>query len=124
MRADLQEFARLLVRHVRDEAISSLDAQLARPDSATNKRWAAAAVESVHEAKSQLASEAVDEAVGYLLIAIDQGLVPLGLRLETEWIDLAVAGQSEMAGSYMGNDGWRDLYSGERVIDYYAIEPK
>jgi hypothetical protein len=114
----IQEFAQLLVRHVRDVAIQSCDLQLL-PHSQTPmaKRWRRAAIPFEGKVPPQvLIPDCVDETIFVFLRAIDQGLLRLSFTTESgETVDLAKEGHGELAAQYMAPDGWRAKYSKERV---------
>jgi hypothetical protein len=65
--------------------------------------------------------DCVDEAIFYLLQAIDQGVLRLSYTDETgEVVDLSKAGLGELSGWYMGSGGWRARYSEQRFVDDFA----
>ncbi len=117
---EVEEFARLLVSHVRDEAIASCDINL-RPSgrSTTALRWRKA-IESrtQQDFAREIIPDCVDEAIFYLLHAIDEGLLPLRFVASNgETTDLTKEGRSEMAGWYAGTGGWVAAHSKERFND-------
>jgi hypothetical protein len=64
---------------------------------------------------------AVDETVFQLLRAIDQGFLKLSPSAENgKIVDLPGDGLGELAGWYVGNGGWRALYSEERFVDFFS----
>jgi hypothetical protein len=66
-------------------------------------------------------ADAVDGALFHLLFAIDDEHMALSFRASGgEVVDLAKDGSSELAGWYMGSDGWRAQYSKELYIDDFA----
>jgi hypothetical protein len=118
MRPELEEFAELLMRHVRDYAIQMADIN-ARPDARgpTARRWRAADVRGAET----IIPDVVDNAIFALLHAIDEG----DLRLEFiskdgARINLEEDGMAELAGEFIGSDGWRARYSRERFVDDLA----
>jgi hypothetical protein len=121
--AEIEEFAKLLVQHVRDAAIRSSDMRL-RPDvqSMVSTRWREAARGGSWNAILTAAiPDIVDDVLFYLLIAIDQELLQLSFVASTgKTTDLCSDGQSELAGWYMGSDNWREMYSSERFVDDLA----
>jgi hypothetical protein len=98
------EFARLLVRQVRDAPIRNCD-----------QRWGQLGLPG---AMNLVVPDVVDETVFSLLHAIDTG--SLRVKFVTSSgaeIDLTEDGRGELAGWYMGSGGWRTLFSEERVVD-------
>ena len=118
--AEVEEFARILVRQVRDVAVRNCDTLL-RPNarSPIAARW--------KRANDQGASlltvipDAVDETVFGLLSAIDQGALRVKfMSSDGHEIDLGKEGLGELAGWYTGSGGWRATYSEERHFDDFA----
>jgi hypothetical protein len=119
-RRAVEEFAELLVRHVRDVAIQSCDLQLL-PHSQTPvaKRWRRAAIPFNGQVPPQvLIPDCVDEGIYAFLRAIDQGLLRLSFTSKNdEIVDLVKEGRGTLAERYMANGGWREKYSTERFFD-------
>ena len=115
MRPELEEFARMLVQHVRDCAIKSLDMALRHDvEEPVAKRWRAAGVEKA----DVVIPDVVDESVFCLLNAIDQGLLHLVfVSSDGTKVDLTEEGLGELGGWYMGSGGWRAMHSQERFSD-------
>ncbi len=117
---EIEEFARILVRQVRDKAIKDCALHLdpkAQGESAKRWRGLAGDQHGIDVARS-LAPECVDEAIFYLLYAIDDGLLQLSFRASNgRVVDLTSEGLGELAGSYIGPDGWCDHYSKERLVE-------
>jgi hypothetical protein len=116
----IEEFAELLVRHVRDRGIKDCDLTL-RPDcqAVDAKRWRAAAATGGQVPASMVIPDCVDATVFRLLFAMDDADF-LHLSFTTprgETVDLSVAGGGEPAGWYMGTRWWRAWYSKERMVD-------
>ena len=111
---EIEEFAQIIVRHMRDTAIQSCDGQV-QPHSISPaaKRWRQSGVSP--EALYSLIPDIVDEAVFCFLQALDQGLLPIKYVSKggTE-VDLAKEGLGELSGWYAGNGGWREMFSNER----------
>jgi hypothetical protein len=120
---EIEEFARILVQRVRDEAIQSSDREL-RPGagSPVAKRWKEAACDGRPEAlASMLIPDIVDDTIFYLLQAIDQGLLQLSfVAWNGKRVDLTTEGLGEMSGWYMGSGGWRAMYTKERFVDDFS----
>jgi hypothetical protein len=118
---EIEGFAELVVRHVRDAAIRSCDRNL-RP-SVTHvvaNRWKAVGKDLDSIAKV-LIPDIVDETIFQLLHAIDQGLLPLAVTDTTGKVsNLAKEGFGELAGWYMGSKGWRAQYSEQRFVDDFS----
>ena len=63
--------------------------------------------------------ECVDAALYFLLHAIDDGMLKLQyVAADGKAVDLTSEGLSEMAGWYIGPDGWRSMYSEERFNEF------
>jgi hypothetical protein len=63
----------------------------------------------------------VDEAIGCLLVAIDQELLPLIYRGRSgETVELAEVGDEGLAGAYLAGGGWVMRYSQERSTDDFG----
>jgi len=121
MRPELEEFARLLVAHVRDRAIQMADVSV-RPESAgpIATSWRNAGVRRA----DVVIPDVVDTTIFALLSAIDQGLLPVAFHsAEGTSLDLVEQGQGELGGWYMTSDGWRASHSKERFVDHLA-EPE
>jgi hypothetical protein len=114
---EIEEFAKLLVRAVRDAAIESCDnLLLPQAKGPAAKRWKA--LKASHEDLRVVAADAVDRAIFRLLYAIDEGLLPLKfVGSNGKEIDLVEDGMSELAGWYMGSEGWRAMFSEQRWVD-------
>jgi hypothetical protein len=116
MRPELEEFARILVEHVRDRAIQMADVN--RGPNLNNpvvKRWRAAGVERA----DVVIPDVVDTTIFALLDAIDQNLLTLTFRASETAVpvDLNAVGEGELGGEYMMSDGWRAQHSKERFDD-------
>jgi hypothetical protein len=120
MTPEIEEFAKSLVEQVRDLAIGSNDVAL-RPagKSPVAKRWAqAAARQTPMEFAATVIPDIVDDTTFYLLNAIDQGELKLTYTAPNGTVvDLTEQGLGELAGWYMGSEGWREKYSKERFVD-------
>lgn len=117
---EIEEFARVLIREVRDRAIESCDMQV-KPDVNTPiaRRWREKMKErdSMNLARS-IIPDSVDETIFYLLQAIDSGVLRITFVAGNgQVVDLSEEGMGELAGWYMGSGGWRSEYSSERFID-------
>ena len=116
---EIEEFAKELVRHVRDMAITSCD-RLLNPNARTPiaLRWQQAGDD--HAIRTVI-PDAIDEAVGALLRAVDNGELRLKFVAKSgKEIDLTEDGLGELVGWYIGTGGWRAMYSGERFVDDFA----
>lgn len=105
-------FGAKLVEHVRDEAIANLMINLSEScQSMTAKRWREAGGGPGRLEKT-LIQDSVDAAIYYLLHAVDQGVLHLLVRLENgETIDLTEEGNGELAGWFLGDEGWVEMFS-------------
>lgn len=115
---EMEEFAELLIKCVRDKAIRSCDL-LRDPDcnSADAKRLRER-LESgqIDQFVAEIITDCVDDTLFQFLNAVDQGILKLSYTSASgKTIDLTEDGLSEMSGWYMnGVDGWRNKYSKER----------
>ena len=116
---EIEEFAKLLMREVRDQAIRGNDALLEpHARSPVAMRWRQAGSPDVVKT---VIPDVVDEVLFRLLNAIDQGALRLKFVSSSgKDVDLTEEGLSELAGWYMGSDGWREAYSEERFVDDLA----
>ena len=120
MTPEMEEFARVLIRSVRDMAIQSCD-QLTQPKaaSAIARRWQALEIDE--QSAATLVADCVDETVFHLLQAIYQGLLPLTFKSASgKTVDLAQDGLGELSGWYVMSGGWRAQNSEERFCDDFA----
>lgn len=117
---EIEEFARALVREVRDTAIRSSDVCL-RPDvtHVIAKRWRGSARASrLEPIATVLIPDVVDEAIFQLLRAIDDGSLKLSFTdSHGRTVDLSEEGLGELGGWYSGE--WRETYSQERAPDNF-----
>jgi len=119
--SELDEFAALLIEHVRDAAIRSCDRRL-RPDanSVIARRWREVGATGGGGA-DVLIADCVDDTIFHLLRSIDEGLLPLKFVSKSgRVVDLVEEGSSELAGEYMGGGVWREAHSKERIGDYFS----
>jgi hypothetical protein len=126
MKPEIEEFAKRLVSEVRDPAIISCDGQLqAHANSPVAKRWR----ENMKDAASKalavsMIPDCVDDAVFYLLHAIDTGALHLTFVASNgNVVDLTNDGLGELAGWYMmGKQGWRSHSQQRWVNDLEDLE--
>jgi hypothetical protein len=117
---EIEEFAKILVEHVRDASVQNCDREL-QPDaqSPVAQRWRETKVTA--SVAGVLIPDCVDEAVCNVLQAIDQGLLHISFHSNNgKTVDLTEDGMGELAGWYMGSGGWRAMYSKERFVDDFA----
>jgi hypothetical protein len=120
--AVVDEFARLVMRFVRDEAVRSADA-LFTNNGRTGQRWREiVATATPEDAIREVIPDIVDAAVDCLLDAIDQELLPLYFRLgEGEPVELCGANDTPMLAWYRGDsDSWLARFAKERYHDDLA----
>ena len=119
----IEEFAKILVEKVRDAAIQSGDRRFqANARSPVARRWKDLARDATPEEFAKaLIPDIVDDAMSYLLHAVDDGLLKLSYTASNAIVvDLTADGLGELAGWYGGSDGWRTMYAKERFVDYVA----
>ena len=112
----MTEFAKLLVRHVRDKAIRSSDSQLYAKNlkAPTAKRWREVReTGNVDKYAEAIIADCIDNAIGCFLLALDEGIFNLSFKTsDGENVSLdELAG--EICGWYMGE--WREQYTSERI---------
>lgn len=122
---EIEEFAKLLMRHVRDEAIASCNlTRNPECNSLDAKRWREQIdLADVDELLDQVIPDCVDAALFYLLHSIDEGLLKLSYGASSgKLINLVEAGNSELAGwcSMGGEDDWRARFSKESFNDDFT----
>ena len=119
---EIEEFAKLLVQQVRDEAIRNCDTQLrADANSPVAKRWRSALNSGVPGIREVMIADCVDKAVSSLLRAIDQGDLLISFTASNgKTVNLSEGGLGELCGWYNGSGGWRAMYSEERFVDDYS----
>lgn len=113
----VQDFAKILVQHVRDKAIQSCNMRL-RSDAndIITKRWRNAAHDGDLESIANvLIPDIVDDALFHLLRAIDQEVLQLTFKADNG-DDINLDEDGELAGKYIGPNGWRYMYSTEKII--------
>src|SRR5258708_3554733 len=101
---EISEFAKLLLREVRDKTIASCDNLL--DPAAKNviaQRWQAQiAAGSPSDLASTIIADCVDDTLFHLLYAIDEGLLRLSFVTSSgALVDLTAIGEGELAGAYM-----------------------
>ncbi len=120
-RTDIEEFGRLLIKQVRDQAIANCDRRLqARRTDPISKRWQAAlSTRSSEEILKVAIPDIVDTVIAELLRGIDQETLPLAFTASNgATVDLSRDGLGELCGWFMGE--WRFRHSDERVVDDFA----
>ena len=120
---EIEEFAKALVRHVRDAAVESCDAELRQTShSPVATRWRKASTADGKGIDPKvLIPDCVDQTIFYLLNAIDQELLQLLHKGSSgTTVDLPVDGHGELGGWFMASGGWRAKYSETRFHDDFA----
>jgi hypothetical protein len=119
-RSKIEEFGKVLVQIVRDAAIKSSDRRrVAGAKHVIGKRWKEVLEEGDPNKICQvLIPDIVDDTIFHMLRAIDEELLPLSfVDPDGTSVNLPAEGNGELAGWYMGREGWRSVYSQERVPD-------
>src|SRR5262245_40032122 len=109
LKPEIEEFAKLLVREVRDRSIVSCDSQLqTHSTSPTAKRWKKNLNDAASKALAlSMIPDCIDNAIFYLLHAIDTGALRISYTAaDGRLVDLSREGMAELAGWFMGSDGW------------------
>jgi hypothetical protein len=120
---EIEEFAKLIVEHIRDCSVRDCDRYLhAENRGPVAKRWKAVAGETeLKTVASVVIPDVVDSVVAQLFWAIDEGLLNLSFTASNgNTVDLEKDGLHELCGWYMGTEGWREMYSKERFVDDFA----
>ena len=117
---EIEEFAKTVVRQVRDASVRNCDGLLQpHARSPVARRWRGLGA-SPSDLKT-VVPDVVDEAVFSLLRAIDEGALRLKFMSSSgREVDLTEEGLGELAGWYMGSGGWRAMFSEERYVDDFA----
>ena len=118
---EIEEFAKILIKEVRDESIEKCDMYL-RPDvkDSVADRWRNKFDSGSSRALAEeMIPDCVDETIANLLQAIDSGLLRISfLASSGKLVDLTDEGEGggEMTGWYMGggDDNWKSKYSQQR----------
>jgi hypothetical protein len=117
---EIEEFAKALVRQVRDASVRNCDnLLLPQASSSMAHRWKQLTA-SASDIRT-VVPDAIDKAVCSMLRAIDEGALRLKFVASSgREIDLTEEGLGELVGWYMGSGGWRAMFSEERYIDDFA----
>jgi hypothetical protein len=71
----------------------------------------------MEELSATIIADCVDEAIFQLLRAIDNEDLRIHYKASNDkMVDLPAEGLSELAGWYIGNDGWREMFSKKRIL--------
>lgn len=117
---EIEEFAKTLVRQVRDSSVRNCDGLLeTHANSPVALRWKH--LGALPSDLKIVIPDAVDETVFCLLQAIDEGALRLKfVSSNGREIDLTEEGQGELSGWYVGSGGWRAMFSEERYVDDFS----
>lgn len=120
---EIEEFAKTLIQHVRDVAVQNCDKRF-RPSgtSVIATRWKEAVLNgNVESIIDMLIPDIVDSTLAQFCRAIDQECLRLSYTASSgKTTSLPADGLGELAGWYLGSDGWRSMYSSERFIDDFT----
>lgn len=118
-KAEIEEFAKILIREVRDVTIESCDMSLEpNTNSPTAKRWRDLLGGSPKELGKTIIPDCVDRTLFYLLRAVDSGTLRISFVASNgKTIDLTDEGMSELGGWYAAVDPWIMKYSKQRYVD-------
>ncbi len=121
LKAEIEEFAKVLVREVRDRSVTSCDSQVnPESNSPVAERWRhhLTTDSSTTLAKSMI-PDCIDDALFHLLNAIDSGALRLSFVASNgSVVDLTNEGEGELAGWYMmSKEGWRSRFTQQRFAD-------
>jgi hypothetical protein len=119
---EISEFAELLLRDVRYQAIVSCD-NLLDPgaNNVISNMWRSKIAAGLsEELATTMIPDCIDQTIFFLLHAIDEGLLRLSFVASNgSVVDLKTDGEGEMAGCY-ADGSWRAIYSKERFVDYFS----
>lgn len=115
---EIEEFASILIKEVRDRSIINCDSQLKENSNSPNaKRWRQLDVKRNEEIFKAVIADCVDITIANLLTAIDQGILNLKfISSNNNEVELNKS-NDELTGWYMGSGEWREKYSKERFFD-------
>ncbi len=124
VREEIEEFAKVLSQVVRDATIRNCDRELNSDSrSLLAKRWHKTIERKLpsEQLLKEIIPDIVDDAIFHFLNAIDQGVLPLTFHASSGAnINLNEEGDGELGGSYMGSEGWRSVFSQERINNDFA----
>ncbi|HRW54747.1 MAG TPA: hypothetical protein P5081_17905 [Phycisphaerae bacterium] len=122
LNADVEEFIQILIQQVRDASIESNDARL-RPQyrGPTSIRWKESLANGSPESLLRtVIPDIVDETIGTLLWAIDEGSLKLSYTASSgRLVDLNASGLGELVGWYMGKPNFRERFAKQRFWDNF-----
>jgi hypothetical protein len=116
---EIEQFAKCLLREVRDQAIESCDTLLDREaNNMIAMRWREKIeAGSPKELATLMIPDCVDQTLFYLLDAIDSEKLRISFTTDDgKVVDLTTEGLGELAGWFAGNE-WKSKYSRQRYID-------
>jgi hypothetical protein len=117
----ISAFAEALVQLVRDRAIRGCCVFVdSGAKSSFGRRWREVLKDAdLNQVKDVIIPDCVDDAIFYLLHAIDNGELRLTFTApDGEKADLTEDGLGELAGWYVGEESWRQLFSNEKISEY------
>ncbi|PQJ08879.1 hypothetical protein CJD36_021655 [Flavipsychrobacter stenotrophus] len=120
MMRPVDEFGKLLMEHVRDDAIHEMDNQLLlRGKNSWAERMKAARDTDPEFFLKMVVMDTVDETIFRLLLAIGNEHIKLSFETENGTVH-KLTGDGELHGWPMGKEGWIAEFSKERFIDDFA----
>ncbi len=115
---EIEEFAKVLIREVRDEAVSACDITLnPNAQSIIAKRWREFK-DNPAILKDVIIPDVVDAVLFALVQALDDGALHMKfVSKKGKEVDLSEEGEGELGGWYMGE--WREA-GHQRFVDYFS----
>jgi hypothetical protein len=114
---EIEEFAKKLMRLVRDLSIQSVIATETNNSKTKDDRWKKYSKGKIENPKKAVIIDSVDDTIFHLLDAIDNnGIKLIFIADNGKQVDLSREGLGELAGWFAGNE-WKKKYSEEGFFD-------